>query len=186
MIRSEQQEGGVHEIDDLAGDRRPHRDRRSAHALRYRCRHARIGTSTPTCFTPDAFIDYTSSGGIKGKLPEVKAWLAQIMPTFPMTQHLVANRVIAVQGDTATCRSYFFNPMGLPDDDQRPPPLLRGRLLQRQAGPHPRWLAHRRAHRGIGLQHPAPPDLAPASSRATAVQGSRGGRDALFVCRVDV
>ena len=68
------------------------------------------------CFTPDASIDYSSSGGIKGKLPEVKAWLAQIMPTFPMTQHLVANRVIVVQGDTATCRSYLFNPMGLPDD----------------------------------------------------------------------
>jgi len=69
-----------------------------------------------SCFTPDASIDYSSSGGIKGKLPEVKAWLAQIMPTFPMTQHLVANRVIVVQGDTATCRSYLFNPMGLPDD----------------------------------------------------------------------
>jgi 3-phenylpropionate/cinnamic acid dioxygenase small subunit len=72
-----------------------------------------------TCFTPDASIDYSSSGGIKGKLPEVKAWLAQIMPTFPMTQHLVTNRVIAVQGDTATCRSYLFNPMGLPDDANR-------------------------------------------------------------------
>ena len=69
-----------------------------------------------SCFMPDASIDYSSSGGINGKLPEVKAWLAQIMPTFPMTQHLVANRVIAVQGDAATCRSYLFNPMGLPDD----------------------------------------------------------------------
>jgi len=69
-----------------------------------------------SCFTPDASIDYSSSGGIKGKLPEVKAWLVQIMPTFPMTQHLVANRVILVQGDAATCRSYLFNPMGLPDD----------------------------------------------------------------------
>jgi 3-phenylpropionate/cinnamic acid dioxygenase small subunit len=69
-----------------------------------------------SCFTPDASIDYSSSGGIKGKLPEVKAWLAQIMPTFPMTQHVVANRVIVVRGDTATSRSYLFNPMGLPDD----------------------------------------------------------------------
>ncbi len=69
-----------------------------------------------TCFTPDAAIDYTSSGGIKGALPEVKAWLAQIMPTFPMTQHLVVNRVISITGDTANCRSCLFNPMGLPDE----------------------------------------------------------------------
>lgn len=69
-----------------------------------------------TCFTPDAAIDYTSSGGIKGALPDVKAWLAQIMPTFPMTQHLVVNRVITISGDTAACRSCLFNPMGLSDE----------------------------------------------------------------------
>lgn len=69
-----------------------------------------------SCFTPDASIDYTSSGGIKGTVAEVKAWLAQIMPTFPMTQHLVVNRVITISGDTASCRSCLFNPMGLPDD----------------------------------------------------------------------
>jgi 3-phenylpropionate/cinnamic acid dioxygenase small subunit len=69
-----------------------------------------------TCFTPDALIDYTSAGGIKGTLAEVRAWLAQIMPTFPMTQHVVCNRAVAVTGDTATSRSCFFNPMGLPED----------------------------------------------------------------------
>ncbi len=69
-----------------------------------------------SCFVPDAAIDYTSSGGIKGTLPEVKAWLAQIMPTFPMSQHIVTNKVIKVTGDTATCRSYLFNPMALPED----------------------------------------------------------------------
>ncbi len=70
-----------------------------------------------SCFVPNAAIDYTSSGGIKGTLPEVKAWLAQIMPTFPMSQHIVTNKVIVINGDTATCRSYLFNPMGLPDND---------------------------------------------------------------------
>ncbi len=69
-----------------------------------------------SCFVPDATIDYTSSGGIKGALPEVKAWLAQIMPTFPMSQHIVTNKVITVTGDTATCRSYLFNPMALPEE----------------------------------------------------------------------
>ncbi len=70
-----------------------------------------------TCFTPDAFIDYTGAGGIKGTLPEVKQWLAEVMALFPMTQHLVTNRTVVVEGDTATCRSYLFNPMGLPDAD---------------------------------------------------------------------
>jgi 3-phenylpropionate/cinnamic acid dioxygenase small subunit len=68
-----------------------------------------------SCFTRDAFIDYTSSGGIKGSLSEVRRWLSQVMPVFAMTQHLVTNRAIKVDGDTATSRSYFFNPLGLPD-----------------------------------------------------------------------
>ena len=68
-----------------------------------------------TCFTEDAFIDYESAGGIKGDLPEVRAWLEKTMEMFPMTQHVVGNRVIEIDGDTATARSAFYNPMGLPD-----------------------------------------------------------------------
>jgi len=71
-----------------------------------------------TCFTPDAFIDYTAAGGVKGRLPEVKKWLAEVMPLFPMTQHVVVNRVVTIDGDTATARSCFFNPMGVPDPDR--------------------------------------------------------------------
>jgi hypothetical protein len=70
-----------------------------------------------SCFTPDAFIDYTGPGGIKGTLPEVKRWLAEVMAFFPMTQHLVTNRTVVIDGDSATCRSYLFNPMGVPDGD---------------------------------------------------------------------
>ncbi len=70
-----------------------------------------------TCFTPDAFIDYSSAGGAKGPMPEVKQWLAEVMPMFPMTQHLVVNKVVAIDGDHATARSAVFNPMGLPDGD---------------------------------------------------------------------
>jgi 3-phenylpropionate/cinnamic acid dioxygenase small subunit len=70
-----------------------------------------------TCFTPDAVIDYTGAGGIKGQLPEVRDWLAQVMAGFPMTQHLVTNRTVHIVGDTATCRSCLFNPMGLPDEE---------------------------------------------------------------------
>jgi len=70
-----------------------------------------------TCFTADAFIDYTAAGGIKGAFPEVREWLAQVMAGFPMTQHLVTNRAVTTAGDTATCRSCLFNPMGVTDGD---------------------------------------------------------------------
>lgn len=69
------------------------------------------------CFTPDAWIDYTAAGGIKGRLPEVRQWLAEVMSGFPMTQHLVTNKAVQLAGDTATCRSCLFNPMGVRDGD---------------------------------------------------------------------
>src|SRR4051794_11545720 len=62
-------------------------------------------------FTPDAHIDYSSSGGIAGAYPEVKAWLASVLPHFPAYQHLVTNKQIQLRGDSATCRSEFYNPM---------------------------------------------------------------------------
>jgi 3-phenylpropionate/cinnamic acid dioxygenase small subunit len=31
-----------------------------------------------TCFTADAFIDYTDAGGVKGGRQEVKEWLAKV------------------------------------------------------------------------------------------------------------
>lgn len=62
-------------------------------------------------FTADAQIDYTSAGGIAGDFPTVKAWLAEVLAHFPAYQHLVANRTVAFDGDTATSVSMFFNPM---------------------------------------------------------------------------
>src|SRR4051812_22068422 len=34
-------------------------------------------------FTADAYIDYRAMGGVDGHYPEVKAWLAQVLPNFP-------------------------------------------------------------------------------------------------------
>jgi 3-phenylpropionate/cinnamic acid dioxygenase small subunit len=70
-----------------------------------------------TCFMEDAFIDYESAGGIKGKLPEIRAWLEKTLAMFPMTQHVVCNRVIEIDGTRAKARSVFYNPMGLPQED---------------------------------------------------------------------
>jgi hypothetical protein len=40
-----------------------------------------------TVFTPDAVIDYTESGGVKGSLAEIKAWLPKALERFPAFQH---------------------------------------------------------------------------------------------------
>jgi hypothetical protein len=64
-------------------------------------------------FTPDAVVDYTSSGGIRGAFPEVKAWLAGALGRFAVRQHFVTNREITVAGDTARSRAYLLNPMGV-------------------------------------------------------------------------
>lgn len=69
-----------------------------------------------SCFTPDAFIDYTAAGGVKGGVSEVKQWLAEVMANFEMTQHLVTNRAVLLDGDRATSRSSLINPMGMRDE----------------------------------------------------------------------
>jgi hypothetical protein len=63
-------------------------------------------------FTPDAVIDYTQVGGIRGGPHEVREWLAQVMPGFPAYQHLVANHELSITGDEATGRAMLLNPMG--------------------------------------------------------------------------
>jgi SnoaL-like domain len=70
-----------------------------------------------TVFTADAVIDYTSAGGIKGTLHEIKPWLAAALANFPVRQHLICNKKVTFDGDRATVRAYFFNPMNMPMPD---------------------------------------------------------------------
>jgi SnoaL-like domain len=65
-------------------------------------------------FTQDAYIDYTALGGIEGSYPEVKAWLAEVLPNFPMYAHMLGNFSVRIDGDTASSRTICFNPMVLP------------------------------------------------------------------------
>ena len=67
-------------------------------------------------FTEDAVVDYSAMGGPRGTVPEVCAFLAEVLPLFPATQHLVANMIIELDGDRATARTMCHNPMPLPDD----------------------------------------------------------------------
>jgi hypothetical protein len=62
-------------------------------------------------FTLDARIDYTATGGIAGPFPEVKVWLARMLPLFSRRQHVIAQIEIIVDGDSATVVAYFVNPM---------------------------------------------------------------------------
>jgi hypothetical protein len=67
-------------------------------------------------FTQDAYIDYTALGGIEGRYPEVKAWLAEVLPNFPMYAHMLGNFSVRIDGDAAASRTICFNPMVLSGD----------------------------------------------------------------------
>jgi hypothetical protein len=63
-------------------------------------------------FAQDAYIDYRQMGGIDGPFPEVKAWLAQTLPEFFKAHaHMLGNFDVRIDGDTASSRTFCFNPM---------------------------------------------------------------------------
>ncbi len=90
-------------------------------------------------FTPDAYIDYTALGGIEGHYPEVKAWLAEVLPNFPMYAHMLGNFSVRIDGDTASSRTICFNPMAA-GRRERPDHVLRA-VVRRRIHPDRRWLA---------------------------------------------
>lgn len=67
-------------------------------------------------FTADAYIDYRAMGGIDGRYPEVKAWLSEVLPSFPAYSYMLGNLSITFDGDTASSRVICFNPMVLDAD----------------------------------------------------------------------
>ena len=70
-----------------------------------------------TCFTQDAWVDYTSSGGAKGKYPEVRAWLEKALAPFAAMMHAIGSPSVELQGDHARTRTYVINPMGFAKPD---------------------------------------------------------------------
>ncbi|HET9565872.1 MAG TPA: nuclear transport factor 2 family protein [Mycobacterium sp.] len=71
-------------------------------------------------FTPDAYVDYRDTGGIDGQYPQIKAWLADVLPTyFSRNAHMLGLPAIKLAGDTATARTFCFNPMVLNGDKPR-------------------------------------------------------------------
>lgn len=70
-----------------------------------------------TVFTPDAEVDYVSSGGIKGSYPEARAWLEKALAIFPITVHYVTNSEVTLGGDRASVRTAVYNPMFFKNPD---------------------------------------------------------------------
>ena len=70
-------------------------------------------------FTPDAAIDYTAAGGIKGGYPEIREWLAKALGNFSYTMHFIGNNALEFEadGNAAASRTYCINPMGFTNAD---------------------------------------------------------------------
>ncbi|MBB1035349.1 nuclear transport factor 2 family protein [Dietzia sp. CQ4] len=77
------------------------------------CIDARDFDGLDRVFTPDARVSYEASGGPADDYPAVRTWLAEMLPIFASTQHLMGNLAVTLDGDTATGRCMCFNPMAL-------------------------------------------------------------------------
>ncbi|MGV9796969.1 nuclear transport factor 2 family protein [Mycobacterium sp. NPDC003449] len=75
-------------------------------------------------FTADAYIDYRAMGGIDGHYPQVKTWLAEVLPNFPAYAHMLGNVDVRITGDTASSRTICFNPMVLPGSKEGEQPQV--------------------------------------------------------------
>ena len=69
-------------------------------------------------FTADASIDYSSAGAISGTVDEVVAFFSVAFTAIPWTQHYITNIEIDLDGDSASARAMFYNPMQLPGMDE--------------------------------------------------------------------
>ena len=66
-------------------------------------------------FTTDAHIDYSSAGFAVGSVDEVVAQLSVGFEAIPWSMHYITNiEVLESDGDSATVRAMFYNPMQLP------------------------------------------------------------------------
>lgn len=77
------------------------------------CIDARDFDGLDRVFTPDASVSYEASGGPADTYSAVRDWLAEMLPIFAATQHLMGNLEVTLAGDSATGRCMCFNPMAL-------------------------------------------------------------------------
>lgn len=70
-----------------------------------------------TVFTDDATIDYSSAGAAVGTRDEIIDWFAANFGVIGWSMHYITNIEADVDGDIATVRAMFYNPMQLPGID---------------------------------------------------------------------
>jgi ketosteroid isomerase-like protein len=110
-------------------------------------------------FTPDATLDYTAAGGPRGTRDEVVDWIAAALPAVALTQHLLTNRRIRTDGDTATARCELLNPLLLDGDAGAQLLLLGGRYDDRLQRHGDSWLFTERVHTTTWTAGPTPARL---------------------------
>ena len=65
-----------------------------------------------TCFTDDAEVDYSSNPAARPDRTARCGLAQKMMSAFPVTQHLMSNIEVALDGDHATARTMVVNPQG--------------------------------------------------------------------------
>src|SRR5262249_28742743 len=113
-----------------------------------------------TCFTPDAYLDLTAAGAVKGPYPEMRPWLADTLPSFPSSRPYVTNAVVNLDGDRATVRTYLYNPMifGNPDGSLHPLAVC-AQYVDRLVWTPDGWRIAERIQEGVFLQGGMPPSV---------------------------
>lgn len=62
-------------------------------------------------FSPDATIDYRTSGGPAGNIANMLEWVRPGMAAYGESHHLMANHQFEIRGDRATGRVMCYNPL---------------------------------------------------------------------------
>lgn len=83
------------------------------------CIDARDFDGLDRVFTPDARVSFAASGGPDDDYPAIRSWLAEVLPVFAATQHLMGNMAVTLSGDTARGRCMCFNPMALQPESEK-------------------------------------------------------------------
>ncbi len=107
-------------------------------------------------FTHDAQLDYRSAGGVEGSYPEVRLWLAEVLPIFDVTQHLVVNRQFSAGPGGVQARSCFLNVNRLQVDGEPWLFTVGGRYHDRLVGPAGGWRIARRVEHTLWWENPMP------------------------------
>ncbi len=109
-----------------------------------------------TVFTDDAQLDYRSAGGIEGSYREVRRWLAEVLPIFDVTQHLVVNRQFVTDGGGVQASSCFLNVNRLQVGGEPWLFTVGGQYHDRLVGPAGGWRIARRIEHTLWWDNPMP------------------------------